>query len=403
MQGNSLNAELLEAFPNLNDRMTASAFEQAKAKLNPDVFEHIFKEYNKTNENIRLYDDKYRLLAIDGSDFCTPYNPDSAFVINYNTVKKNGEIYKPFCQVHANIMFDILNRTYEDCILQPKTEMHERKAAIEMIKNFDCNDFIVVMDRGYEGFNLFENCNRLNGCNYVVRTKSGNGGIKEIQNLPDKECDVDITAKVVTNNRYYTLHHNEELLHFVNRPKKSYKCDKTTKYSDWEFEDICNVEFRVVKFRINDPNTGREEWETIVTNLNRFEFPIERIKELYHLRWDIETSFRKIKYALGAINFHSKKDSFIVMEIFAHLVMFNVVSRNISAIKITKDNRKYDYAIDFRMACVITRKYYKRKDDYIIDDLYAEMMLYINPIRPGRKDKRHMKPKSAIWFLYRVA
>jgi len=46
MQGNSLNAELLDAFPDINDRMTASAFEQAKNKLQPDVFKHILNEYN---------------------------------------------------------------------------------------------------------------------------------------------------------------------------------------------------------------------------------------------------------------------------------------------------------------------------------------------------------------------
>ena len=45
MQGNSLNAELLDAFPNLDERMTASAYEQAKGKLKPEIFEHILKEY----------------------------------------------------------------------------------------------------------------------------------------------------------------------------------------------------------------------------------------------------------------------------------------------------------------------------------------------------------------------
>lgn len=34
----------------------------------------------------------------------------------------------------------------------------------------------------------------------------------------------------------------------------------------------------------------------------------------YHLRWDIETSFRELKYALGGISFHSKKDDFIQMD-----------------------------------------------------------------------------------------
>lgn len=76
MQGNSLNAELLDAFPDIDARMTASAFERAKNKLKPEVFEHILNEYNKTMTPT-LFKDKYRLFAVDGSDFKTPYNPDS--------------------------------------------------------------------------------------------------------------------------------------------------------------------------------------------------------------------------------------------------------------------------------------------------------------------------------------
>lgn len=82
MQGNSLNAELLDTFPNLDERMTASAYEQAKGKLKPEIFEHILQEYNKTMRNPRLLDGKYRVFAIDGSDFTTPHNPNSDFAMN---------------------------------------------------------------------------------------------------------------------------------------------------------------------------------------------------------------------------------------------------------------------------------------------------------------------------------
>lgn len=58
MQGNSLNAELLDAFPNLDERMTASAYEQAKDKLKPEIFEHILQEYNTTMHKPKLLDDK---------------------------------------------------------------------------------------------------------------------------------------------------------------------------------------------------------------------------------------------------------------------------------------------------------------------------------------------------------
>ena len=124
MQGNSLNAELLDAFPNLDERMTASAYEQAKGKLKPEVFEHILQEYNKTMRKPKLLDGKYRVFAIDGSDFTTPYNAKSDFVMNVPSgrPRKDGELVKPYCQVHANLLYDIENRIYQDCILQHKRQ-----------------------------------------------------------------------------------------------------------------------------------------------------------------------------------------------------------------------------------------------------------------------------------------
>lgn len=48
------------------------------------------------------------------------------------------------------------------------------------------------MDRGYDGFNMIESCNRLQDCYYVIRTKAGKfGGIREIANLPDREWPPD--------------------------------------------------------------------------------------------------------------------------------------------------------------------------------------------------------------------
>ena len=63
-----------------------------------------------------------------------------------------------------------------------------------MLKFFDTDDtpYIVTMDRGYSSFNMFETCNRLDNCFYVIRTKAGNTAINEIKNLPDKEIDTEI-------------------------------------------------------------------------------------------------------------------------------------------------------------------------------------------------------------------
>ena len=48
MGGNTLNAELFEAYPDINERMTASAYEQAKGKVTPKLFYDLLMDYNKT-------------------------------------------------------------------------------------------------------------------------------------------------------------------------------------------------------------------------------------------------------------------------------------------------------------------------------------------------------------------
>lgn len=225
-------------------------------------------------------------------------------------------------------MYDLLNNTYQDCVSQPKSQMDERGAALDMLRQLDYSQpYIVMMDRGYESFNMIENCNRLKNCYYVIRTKIGQGGIKEIKNLPDEFCDKNISCRITISNHYYTLHHKTENLHIVFHPKHHYKKKfaKGTQDARWDFEDFCNVNFRACKIRINDPDTNKEEWEVLVTNLDRQEFPLERMKELYHLRWGIESSFRKLKYDLGSVQFHSKQDHFIEMELYAHMIMFNAV------------------------------------------------------------------------------
>lgn len=408
MQGNSLNAELYDAFPDIDKRMTASAYEQAKDKLSPRVFEDLFHAYNQTMDDPKTLDlaKSYRVYAIDGCKFNVPYSKDSIYAVQQQGRPRNdGEPAKPFAMVNANMMFDLMNRTYQDCVLQTIPESDERSAAIEMLKRLDnSSPFIVIMDRGYSSFNMFETCNRIENCHYIIRTKLSE--TKEIKALPNRECDVDIEFLVTSSGQYYKNNiKSNPLLHHVKHANRHYKAtlSKNTDDRRWDFEWLCKVKVRVVKFRINDPASGKEQWEVLVTNLNRFEFPIERMKEMYHMKWDIETSFRELKYALGAINFHSKKPEFIQMELFSHFIMFNAVSRHISALSVPSAGHKDSYAIDFKMACKVVRRHYRLYPEEPPGNIYADMLSYINPVRPGRADKRSLRSKSAVWFVYRVA
>lgn len=409
MEGQSLNTEMIHAFPDMDDRMTTSAYEQQKAKLTPEIFMHLLNEYNNTPYRHNLFNGKYELYATDGSDFNMPYQSKSKYACKVPTgrPRNDGEPVKPFSQLHGNMLFNITDRTYQDIVIQPKSQADERGAAIEMFDRLNPkHPYIILMDRGYDGFNMIEHGNRLNGDGYyVIRTKAGNGGIKEIAYLPDKECDVEMSFRVTTSGHYYHTH-PEENLHLIRHAKKHHKkyLSPNTKDQRWDFKQFETIKCRVVKFQINNPESGRQVWEVLITNLNRFEFPVKKMKELYHIRWDIETSFRELKYALGAVQFHSRKDDFVEMELIAHLIMFNVVSRTINAVSVPQSaTKKYKYVLSFKDAVTLVRKYFRLHAHEPPDRIYAELLGYTRPVVSGRADKRNMKPKTAIWFVYRVA
>jgi IS4 transposase len=63
-----------------------------------------------------------------------------------------------------------------------------------------------------------------------------------------------------------------------------------------------NIRYRIVRVRIT-----KELAETLITNLPADQYPPEKLKELYAMRWGIETSFRSLKYTVGMLHFNSKK------------------------------------------------------------------------------------------------
>ena len=144
------------------------------------------------------------------------------------------------------------------------------------------------------------------------------------------------------------------------------------------------------------------EFETVATSLP-FTFTLDDIKELYHKRWGIETSFRDLKYTLGLINLHGKSDAFAEQEIYASLTAFNFTSRICREVVIRQPkDGVYAYKVNFKMAVMLCKEYIReQKTDS--DRLTEEIARYTVPIRPNRKDQRDLKIKGFPGFVYRVA
>lgn len=395
MEGNSLNAEIYNNFPEPKERMTASAFVQQRNKLNPEIFKQILYDFNATMTNLKTMKG-LRIYAIDGSDFCTPTNKDSQWYISNHYIRKDGQEAKGTCLLHGNFLYDILNKQY----MNVNVTRDEREGAVRLIEDItNPKNALVIMDRGYSGFNMIEHCNRYGGY-YVIRHPL-TSTIKEITELPNEQCDKDISIKVSSKSQQFCDLYGYRKLNVHKGYKDEYS--ERTSATQWDFEDKCVVRFRVCKFKINDPDSGKQVWEVLVTNLPRDKFDLKDMKQIYHMRWGIETSFRELKYALGTINFHSKKDKFILQELYAHLVMFNASSRVASELPVTQSEKGWIYAVDFKMVVHIFRCYFRHFNHSPPEEMYADMTRYRHIIKDRRKNMRLLKPKSAVYFTYRIA
>ena len=332
MRGLSLNRELLRIFEFSTTVPTASAFVQQRDKILPAAFEYLFREFTDSLPTPKgLYG--YHVYAADGSDINIPRNPKDG-----STYMQNGENTKGYNLLHLNALYDLRNKLYIDYIVQPRLEENETKSLAQMIsRSKSTGPSIVLCDRGYESYNTIVHLGKC-GWKFAIRVKDiASTGILSGFKLPDSEFDVEISTILTRKN--------------TNKVKKNpdiYKClsSKTT-FEHFDADGFCHVSFRVVRFKLK---TG--EYETVITNLDKVEFPPDKIKELYNMRWGIETSFRELKYTIGLSALHAKKEDSILQEIAASIIMYNFCEALTYSVVILRKNRKYDYKVNFTLRSI---------------------------------------------------
>lgn len=386
MGGNSIYTELLEFSGYDVNTVTTSAFVQQRNKILPFAFEFMLNDFTNSLQETRLYQG-YRMLAVDGSDLHIATNPKDV-----DTYFQNAQDIKGFNLLHLNAMYDLCNKLYVDAFVQSGKKQNEHKALTEMVDRSDFTDkVIVIADRGYESYNNFAHIEQ-KGWNYVIRVKDvASNGILAALLLPDKEeFDIEI-RRTLTRKQTNEIKAHPEIYRFM--PQNS-----TFDYLDLYKKKFYPISFRVVRFRISD-----NSYETIITNLDDINFPVEEIKKIYHMRWGIETSFRELKYAIGLTNFHAKKVEYIVQEIYARMIMYNFCEMITLHVIINQTDTRYIYQVNFTVAIQICRYFFRCCNNAVPPDVEALIQKNILPVREGRKDQRKIRTRPTVSFLYRVA
>lgn len=396
MQGKAMNSEICDFFP--EDVPTASAVHQARKKLLPEAMRRMLLLFNRSCSDNGMTFKGWNILACDGSAVNIPYNPEDT-----DTLCIYGFDKKEYNQIHLNALYDSLNGIFYDCSIDSCHKAGECKALQKMIQDHNYPEkSIITADRGFENYELIAHCQRADQ-KFLFRVKdiTSNGLLKNL-NLNGSEMDIQVSRILTRLQTTEVKNHPELYRHLPWKQSFSFMPPGgATEYP---------IHFRAVRVQLSE-----DTWECLVTNLTPDEFSSAELKALYHLRWNEEVAFRRLKYSVDMISFHSKNRRFIEQEIYGALLAHNLTCRMIqktdeTCMKKEADSHEHQGRIrkqkhprkaNFSAAVTNLRKLLRGEIDS--REMEKRIKKYLIPIRPDRKYGRDVKPKSAKGFLYRAS
>ena len=386
MQKSASKTELLKYFDFHASAPTASALIQQRKKISPEAFDSLFYSFSNAfslNKTLKGYDP----IAVDGSDIYIPRNPKDS-----DTYRITDQYNKGFNMIHLNAAYHLLSHLYTDVILQPVNHINEYIAMCDIIDHYSATHPtrkpLFIADRGFVSFNVFAHAIE-NNAYFLVRAREANSrSMLATLKLPDlPEFDI-IFERWLTRRNTKTVKAEPDVYKSI--------ANRTFDYLEPKSKSIYYISFRIVRFVLPNGNT-----EIVYTNLPKEDFSTEELRELYNMRWGIETSFRDIKYAAGLLFFHSRKKDFVIQEIYAKLILYNFCELITGAIVVEKKDRKYSYRINFSIAIAVCTEFLRRSRTSPPIDVVTLIARELIAVRPGRSNPRHLRARTATTFQYR--
>ena len=295
----------------------------------------------------------YLLAAVDGSRLNLP---DSEELRASFGEQVTG--HAPQNQALASCAFDVLNEMYLDAIMAP-CKASERKLAmqhIENIKKYAFEKVLYIFDRGYPSSELIQTV--LDSNNYYLF-----------------RCDKSFVRSMKLCGEDCTVRHR-----FVKQQNE--------------------MELRVIRFMLNETTE-----EILVTNIPESELSLTDMKELYHLRWGIESSYNCAKNVINIEDFSGISEMAVRQDFYAAMFLYNLGSIHIFEQKPTFDaahnskNNSYKYKQDRAVTIGILKPAVTKMiltdspilKNMILMRIAQQTTKSTTRIEPGRKFRRRVK------------
>ncbi|MBI9015182.1 MAG: IS4 family transposase [Clostridiales bacterium] len=385
-KGRSQKNELFEFYREVKPKMdiSATAFFNARMKFNPEALLRImqdvtFEEYNEPDFLTQL--NNYYVFAIDGSDVSLPATDETRDIYGHYR-NQHGESENTVLS-SISTLYDCINELFLDIRINPykfseKSSASDHMNCIKQMMPIGA-DYLTIFDRGYASIRLIDQM-ITSKQNFLIRLP-GFAFKREQQLLTTLEPDqwIDICYDNKRANQYRT---------------------------EFEFhEKLLNTTYhlRFVRLLYHD-DKGNEHTNVFITNISKEIFPTEEIYNLYHLRWNIETSYRSLKSQIGMENFSGLRDRLIRQDIYAAAFVHNNISMIIAEnttqnSETEKKHHKYENKINRNYALGVLKhdlvKMYvlfkdKKATRAAQKQFEKDIMRYSCPIRKGRTNPRQV-------------
>ena len=384
MEDHSLNRELREFFSKTEQKpVSKSAFIQQRLKLNHEAFPFLFRKVNSIAAfRKKMYG--YHLIAVDGSDINVPPlkdDPDTSVRSNTSQIC--------YHQIHLNAAYDILEERYVDLSIQPRASYDEREALLEFIQRNPLPDkCIYIADRGYFSSDVLAKLFTSKD-HFILRLSDGARSFLNRFELPDsEEFDVTLEFSFTRSKKREFLEHPDKYV-YVRKGRRFDLIPEDDK--DTTFP----VSVRLVKIKLPGG-----DYEYLLTDLPGKIFGIDKLREVYNLRWGIETSFRYLKYNVALNSFHSIRRDLITQEIYSRVILYNLTMLLAHCVTIPQENTKYNRKIAVSDAVVTCRDFLIHR--FRNEDILQLLVRYLTDIRPGRSFERKTRSKRFVPLANRV-
>lgn len=394
-EGGILDTELMKAchFSSVK-KISRSGFVQQRSKLLAEGVRFLFSVFNDRLPLKNKYKRMYTLVAVDGSEINIPYDRSQTATFN----PPDEDHYKGFNTVHLNALYDISDTRYVDAVIGtgPKGR-DERDAFYKMVDRFSdklAPQTIFLADRGYSGYNSFAHVME-KGAYFVFRVKDvDKGGILTSYDLPDDdEFDLQDSRFLIKGKLNRIMKDQSEVYYYI-------RSNQRFDFIDSKERKLYYMPLRITRIKIDPDN-----YECLISNLPFSSFTTDDLKELYHLRWGIETSFRELKYNIGMVRFHSRKTEYVLQEVFARMIMFNFCSeviKNIPVPEAKRGKRKHVYAVNFSSGVTACREYLSPWSEMTSEDLISMLSRCLHAVSPGRHYERYIRSQHYVTFSDRM-